>query len=471
MPRSRRAVEDDGQQVLSLDYEAETPWNQLRNTLDQFSSVSPLDAVKRWYFVRHSTGLSYVYLLAFLCVAGIFAALLLGRWFDDRLVEVTSHESVDFISFFSNKVEAERGLALPDFMAWYYQPTPGSPALNDPRLLSIVYEQCSAPRLSAAAAVAAGGSLRLACEPLLPPEECFVPALGAAGNVSARCLPQSDPETAGYLSGTANSETWRFVRVRLVRCTAPADCALSGEINAVLGGQMTYRMSSVSESVAKFGGEPVLRDNAARYNATGTVQIGPAGSAVPRPRFEYRAVRVNNHPKVFVDGTEGNFASLLGVGESRLGGAAAGGADPAVVFEATFELAPERRVVNVERVNLWDLLSRWWSFVLVLVAAGSLVHAYNRWHFYRYGAVEAAGLPRRYTGDLLDPFVPITTPGMVDILDMATERQDDAVDSNKLLEMHKKLSLMRRRLDDALDASAAATDAVRSAGLRKRAPP
>lgn len=465
MPRSRRQ-DDDEPQVASIDYEAETPWNQLRNTIDQMAKVSPLDGVKKWYFVRHSTGISYAYLLVSFCVAFAFMAMLLVRWKDDRLLEVTTFESVEFVSFFTDEEEALEGINLPDGMEWYLTPGNGSdplPAAAAASVFSIRFEQCQTE---------GGRPLRpsnsepaLACSSLdSATAACSVEAVtGGAGAVPGTCLVQSDPQNpVGFVKGTPDSGTgWRFVRVLLERCDPVANattCAPDTDADAVLtGASLSYRLASVSDNAEEFGEVPVLRENAAKYTVLGTFQLGVGGSPplpgidriIPVPRFVYESVRVNNLPKVFVDGDEGNFASFAGVDAERLRSVRRP-AEDFLLLEARMELAPRRRVVNVQRVNLWDLLGQWWSLFLVLIALGILVRRFNRWHFYKHGEFEFAGLPPVFVKGLLDPFVAISTPCLPQMLDMRETRKADAVGPAGIRAQQRTLAALRRKLDECI---------------------
>lgn len=455
MPRSRRNEEEDNTPV-GREYEAETPWNQLRNTVDQLAQVSPLDSVRKWYFVRHSTGLSYAYLLASMLVAGAFMAMLLVRWSDDNLIENTTFESVEFVSFFTDAKKAEEGINVPTGLAWYLELADGTKG-NDAEV-EFRYLQCVADAGLHPAAAAGGGTttVNVACSQMDAVDPCeiqvTVPGSAATQTVNATCLDQSNvEEPAGFMRGTPAAANWKFVRVQATLRDGADDAAK----DRLTGARVTFWASSVSEEVLP-DELPVLRENAATYNTTETFDlaaryamsdVGAASRPVQSPRMVYEAVRVNNLPKVFVDGDEGNFASY-----QRTDAESYQGVDAAsrLLFEATMELGPRRRVVNVQFVNLWDLLGQWWSLMLVLVALGIAVRLFNRWHFYQYGSLESAGLPRPLVSGVLDPRVPITTPGLTSLLDMHETRKADAVTADHIRDEQRKLAVLRRSLDEAV---------------------
>jgi hypothetical protein len=388
--------------------------------LDRINSFSPIHAL-RYYFVRHSTGLSYAYLLAALLVFGTYIALVIGRYLDAG----EQSEATFRVSFEEEQTLLAESVSDPLHPQTGFRYRFANDTLNeaDPLDLSSVvtysYTRCTRTFVA--------GSTD-------PHTDSCDGDLGAATSAYGDGLYVVPAETAELDQSPQSSKPVQFVRFTLSRCATGCNLT-SAEIDALLaGGSLEFAGFTHAPT------QPAELDDDVLGIALRTFDFYEVPNLRHAGEMEYRRVSVVRHARFLVDGEDSHFAELHG---PRVGLAPSGATEP--LYQIDFVLTDERTEVHVLTTGWIDLVAQIAGLLLVLRVLGIVPWLWNRSHFYRHGHFEAAEMPRKYLDRVLDPKVKEPVAGRREVRALRREHKFTETEF-KLRETMKHLVGVREAL-------------------------
>jgi hypothetical protein len=373
-----------------LEIEPETPWNWWFTRVDQMAYITPLDTLK-YYFVKHSTGPSYMFLVAFLSILGIYISLVAGRIVDNDLLQ---NSQVQF-------AEDEESIGLPLPLTVAVTASNGSAITVNPAYFSVDFWSCVST-----IAVTVSGTTTLTSRT----EDCGTTAMLKTFNTDGTIGLSAGSEP--ILRGHQGSTFQRFIRIRITAC------ATSGGTNCT---SVSNAQTLLNGAVVTVKGQSIATDEQTqlyvgtkRVTNTATITTNIISGLRHRPTIEYTQLEVFHHARYFVDRDIFFYLHLSGekYHESKFN------ATNGVFYDAALQMLPESDRVYETEITFIDAIAAIAALMMAFYLVSTPIRWWNRWHFNNFGEFQNAGMPTVFTDLLLDPDVSASVTGLPDMVKM-----------------------------------------------------